>query len=78
MPPAKNKNQQQQKQATTNTSQKFNEVHARNIDVAKKLVENYESSESEDELDEKTILGKNLMRETSSAGLNESIVCNLL
>lgn len=78
MPPAKNKNQQQQKQATTNTSQKFNEVHARNIDVAKKLVENYESSESEDELDEKTILGKHLMRETSSAGLNESIVCILL
>lgn len=39
--------------------QKFNEVHARNIEVAKKMVENYaSSSEDEEELDEKAIIGK--------------------
>ncbi|KAM7357795.1 NF-X1-type zinc finger protein NFXL1 [Cochliomyia hominivorax] len=53
MPPTKNK----QQNSTKNPSQKFNETHARNIEVAKKLVENYvSSSEDEDELDEKTIL----------------------
>ncbi|XP_061400668.1 NF-X1-type zinc finger protein NFXL1 [Musca vetustissima] len=55
MPPAKTKKSQSDN--TTNVTQKFNEVHARNIDVARKMVENYESSDSdEDELDEKAIL----------------------
>lgn len=55
MPPAKAKKPQSNN--ATNAILKFNEVHARNIDVAKKMVENYESSDSdEDELDEKTIL----------------------
>lgn len=53
MPPPKNK----PTDSTKNPTQKFNEVHARNIEAAKKLVENYvSSSEDEDELDEKTIL----------------------
>lgn len=53
MPPAKNK----QQTAAKNPAEKFKETHARNIEVAKKLVEIYvSSSEDEDELDEKTIL----------------------
>lgn len=55
MPPTKNK----QTNSNKNSTQKFNEAHARNIEVAKKLVENYvSSSEDEEELDEKTILSK--------------------
>lgn len=44
-----------------NSGDKFNKVHARNIEAAKKLVESYVSSsedEEEVELDEKTILGE--------------------
>lgn len=51
------KNMEQNK----NSGDKFNKVHARNIEAAKKLVESYVSSsedEEEVELDEKTILGE--------------------
>lgn len=54
MPPIKSKQQNSSK----NPTEKFNEAHARNIEVAKKLVENYvSSSEDEEELDESSILG---------------------
>lgn len=42
-----------------NTSRKFYEAHAKNLEAAKKLVEKYvSSSEEEDELDETKILSK--------------------
>lgn len=55
MPPTKTKKQNLHK----NPQEKFNETHARNIEVAKKIVENYvSSSEEEDDLDESAILSK--------------------
>ena len=55
MPPTKAKQQNSSK----NPTEKFNETHARNIEVAKKIVETYvSSSEDEDDLDENAILSK--------------------
>ena len=55
MPPTKTKQQNSSK----NPTEKFNETHARNIEVAKKIVETYvSSSEDEDDLDENAILSK--------------------